>query len=205
MLGNCGVTFAPCKESDREELAEMMESVEDIPADSIMSGLAWDWTSYGEYLDAVERWPKGINVGGMVGHCAVRVHAMGERSLSEEPATDDDIAAMCALVDEAIGAGALGFSTSRTLLHRVPDGRPVPGTWATADELMAIAEVMGRHHRGVFESAPRLGERDSADYEASRAEVAMMADSPSPPAARSRSGWPTASAATTSTPRCSSS
>ena len=145
----------------------MMESVEDIPADSIMSGLAWDWTTYGEYLDAVERWPKGINVGGMVGHCAVRVHAMGERSLSEEPATDDDIAAMCALVDEAIGAGALGFSTSRTLLHRVPDGRPVPGTWATADELMAIAEVMGRHHRGVFEAAPRLGERDSADYEAS--------------------------------------
>ena len=176
VLGNCGVTFAPCKESDREELAEMMESVEDIPADSIMSGLAWDWTSYGEYLAAVERWPKGINVGGMVGHCAVRVHAMGERSLSEEPATDADIAAMCELVDEAIGAGALGFSTSRTLLHRVPDGRPVPGTWATADELIAIAEVMGRHHRGVFEAAPRLGERDSADYEASRAEVAMLSD-----------------------------
>src|SRR5689334_18455948 len=173
VLGNCGVTFAPCKEADREELAEMMESVEDIPADSIMSGLAWDWTSYGEYLDAVERWPKGLNVGGMVGHCAVRVHAMGERSLSEEPATPEDVAAMCALVDEAIGAGALGFSTSRTLLHRVPDGRPVPGTWATADELMAIAEVMGRHHRGVFEAAPRLGERDSSDYEATRAEVEM--------------------------------
>ncbi len=81
VLGNCGVTFAPCKPGDREELAEMMESVEDIPADSIMEGLAWDWSSYGEYLDAVERWPKGINVGGMVGHCAVRVHAMGERSL----------------------------------------------------------------------------------------------------------------------------
>ena len=130
VLGNCGVTFAPCKPGDREELAEMMESVEDIPADSIMDGLAWDWSSYGEYLDAVERWPKGLNVGGMVGHCAVRVHAMGERSLSEEPATADDIERMCALVDEAIGAGALGFSTSRTLLHRVPDGRPVPGTWA---------------------------------------------------------------------------
>ena len=176
VLGNCGVTFAPCKEADREELAEMMESVEDIPADSIMSGLAWDWTSYGEYLDAVGRWPKGINVGGMVGHCAVRVHAMGDRSLSEEPATAADIEAMCALVDEAIGAGALGFSTSRTLLHRVPDGRPVPGTWAAPEELLAIAEVMGRHGRGVFEAAPRLGERDSADYEASRAEVAMMAD-----------------------------
>ncbi len=176
VLGNCGVTFAPCKEADREELAEMMESVEDIPADSIMEGLAWDWSSYGEYLDAVERWPKGINVGGMVGHCAVRVHAMGERSLTEEPASADDIALMCALVDEAIGAGALGFSTSRTLLHRVPDGRPVPGTWAAADELMAIAGVMGKWNRGVFEAAPRLGERDSDAYTATRAEVDMMAD-----------------------------
>jgi N-acyl-D-amino-acid deacylase len=112
VLGNCGVTFAPCKESDREQLANMMESVEDIPAESIMTGLSWDWTSYGEYLEAVERWPKGLNVGGMVGHCAVRVHAMGERSFSEQPATPDDVAAMCGLVDEAIGAGALGFSTS---------------------------------------------------------------------------------------------
>ena len=176
VLGNCGVTFAPCKESDREELAEMMESVEDIPADAILSGLAWDWTTYGEYLEAVERWPKGINVGGMVGHCAVRVHAMGDRSLSEDPATPEDITAMCALVDEAIGAGALGFSTSRTLLHRVPDGRPVPGTWARADELMAIADVMGRRGRGVFEAAPRLGERDQNDYAATRAEVDMMSE-----------------------------
>ena len=176
VLGNCGVTFAPCKAGDREELAEMMESVEDIPADSIMEGLAWDWTSYGEYLDAVERWPKGINVGGMVGHCAVRVHAMGERSLDEVPATGDDIAKMCELVDEAIGAGALGFSTSRTLLHRVPDGRPVPGTWADREELLAIAAVMGSHRRGVFEAAPRLGERDSDAYTATRAEVDMMAD-----------------------------
>jgi N-acyl-D-amino-acid deacylase len=176
VLGNCGVTFAPCKAEDREQLAKMMESVEDIPADSIMSGLAWDWTSYGEYLEAVERWPKGVNVGGMVGHCAVRVHAMGERSFSEQPASPDDIAAMCALVDEAIGAGALGFSTSRTLLHRVPDGRPVPGTWAGGGELTAIAQVMGRHGRGVFEAAARLGEGASDAYAASRLEADMMAD-----------------------------
>ena len=176
VLGNCGVTFAPCKPSDREELAEMMESVEDIPADSIMEGLAWDWSSYGEYLDAVERWPKGINVGGMVGHCAVRVHAMGERSLSEEPAEPDDIERMCALVDEAIGAGALGFSTSRTLLHRVPDGRPVPGTWAGNDELLAIAAVLGRHQRGVFEAAPRMGERDTDGYPNTRAEIDLLAE-----------------------------
>jgi N-acyl-D-amino-acid deacylase len=176
VLGNCGVTFAPCKPGDREELAEMMESVEDIPADSIMEGLAWDWSSYGEYLDAVQRWPKGINVGGMVGHCAVRVHAMGERSLSEEPAGPDDIERMCALVDEAMGAGALGFSTSRTLLHRVPDGRPVPGTWAADDELLAIAAVMGRHQRGVFEAAPRMGERDTDGYPNTRAEIDLLAE-----------------------------
>jgi N-acyl-D-aspartate/D-glutamate deacylase len=176
VLGNCGVTFAPCKAGDREQLAKMMESVEDIPADSIMSGLAWDWTTYGEYLDAVENWPKGVNVGGMVGHCAVRVHAMGERSLSEEPANEADIEAMCALVDEAIGAGALGFSTSRTLLHRVPDGRPVPGTWADSNELTAIAHVMGNHGRGVFEAAARLGEGASDAYAACRTETEMMAD-----------------------------
>jgi N-acyl-D-aspartate/D-glutamate deacylase len=176
VLGNCGVTFAPCKEGDREQLAKMMESVEDIPADSIMSGLAWDWTTFGEYLESVERWPKGLNVGGMVGHCAVRVHAMGERGFSEHPATADDVTAMCALVDEAIGAGALGFSTSRTLLHRVPDGRPVPGTWAAGAELTAIAQVMGRHGRGVFEAAARLGEGASDAYEASRIEAEMMAD-----------------------------
>jgi N-acyl-D-amino-acid deacylase len=176
VLGNCGVTFAPCKADDREQLAKMMESVEDIPADSIMSGLAWDWTSYGEYLDAVESWPKGVNVGGMVGHCAVRVHAMGERSLSEEPAGEADIEAMCALVDEAIGAGALGFSTSRTLLHRVPDGRPVPGTWADSNELTAIAQVMGNHGRGVFEAAARLGEGASDAYAACQIETEMMAD-----------------------------
>jgi len=177
VLGNCGVTFAPCKPEDREYLATMMESVEDIPAHAIMSGLAWDWETYGEYLTAVDAWPKGINVGGMVGHCAVRVHAMGgERSLAEEPASADDIARMCELVDEAIGAGALGFSTSRTLLHRVPDGRPVPGTWAMPEELLAIGDVMGAWGRGVFESAPRLGERDDSSYTNSRAEIGWMAD-----------------------------
>jgi N-acyl-D-amino-acid deacylase len=126
VLGNCGVTFAPCRPDDRDFLAEMMESVEDIPASSILDGLPWDWQSYGEYLTSIDRWPKGVNVGGMVGHCAVRVHAMGDRSLDESPAGVDDVAAMRSLVDEAIGAGALGFSTSRTLLHRVPDGRPSP-------------------------------------------------------------------------------
>jgi N-acyl-D-amino-acid deacylase len=176
VLGNCGVTFAPANPGDREMLAEMMESVEDIPRDAILEGLPWDWTTYGEYLAWIDRIPKGVNVGGMVGHSAVRVAAMGERSLDEAPATADDIAAMCELVEEAISSGALGFSTSRTLMHRVPDGRPVPGTWATTDELLAFGDVLGRLGRGVFEAAARLGERDSGELPKTRAEVAWMGE-----------------------------
>ena len=155
VLGNCGVTFAPVKPGGREFLAEMMESVEDIPRDAILDGLPWDWSTYGEYLAWIDRIDKGLNVGGMVGHCAVRIAAMGERSLDEAPATADDIATMADLVDEAMRSGALGFSTSRTLMHRVPDGRPVPGTWATADELIAIGDVLGRQGaRRVRERLP---------------------------------------------------
>lgn len=175
VLGNCGVTFAPCAPDEREYLAELMESVEDIPRDTILEGLKWDWTTYGEYLAALDRMPKGINVGGMVGHCAVRHHVMGERAMSEDPAPDEDIAAMCAVVDEAISAGALGFATSRTLLHRVPDGRPVPGTWADTRELYAIADVLGRHQRGVFEVAPQF-ENPGENFENVAAEIHWMGE-----------------------------
>lgn len=156
VMGNCGVTFAPVKTNDIEYLAEVMESVEDIPKQSIMEGLPWDWRSYGEYLAFLDRVPKGINVGGMVGHVAVRWHTMGPDSLEETPATADQIDTMCELVDEAMEAGALGFSTSRTLLHRTPDGRPIPGTFASDEELYAFGDVLDRHGRGVFESAPRF-------------------------------------------------
>ncbi len=175
VLGNCGVTFAPVRKGQERWLAELMESVEDIPADSILDGLSFDWETYGEYLAAIDGFPKGVNVGGMVGHCAVRHYAMGERSLDETPASDDDIAIMCDLVDEAMGAGALGFSTSRTLLHRVPDGRPVPGTWADERELVAIADVLGRRGHGVYEVAPRF-ERPGENYAGTRAEVHWMAE-----------------------------
>ncbi|MCZ6618645.1 MAG: amidohydrolase family protein [Gammaproteobacteria bacterium] len=174
VLGNCGVTFAPCKPEDREYLAELMESVEDIPKRSILSGLSWNWESYGEYLSDIDTLPKGVNVGGMVGHCAVRYHAMGARSMDETPANAEDIEKMCLLVDEAIGAGALGFSTSRTFMHTVPDGRPVPGTFAHPDELLAIGRVLGRHGKGVFEAAARLGERDNEALDNTRREVNWM-------------------------------
>jgi N-acyl-D-amino-acid deacylase len=176
VMGNCGVTFAPCRPADRELLAEMMESVEDIPRAAILDALPWDWETYGEYYASIGRMPKGPNVGGLVGHCALRTYVMGERGLDEDPATPDDIAAMTDLLDEAMRHGALGVSTSRTLLHKVPDGRPVPGTWARPDELVALAEVLGRHGAGVFEGAMRLGERDDADYSSTRAELAWMGE-----------------------------
>ncbi|MCU1501915.1 MAG: N-acyl-D-aspartate/D-glutamate deacylase [Ilumatobacteraceae bacterium] len=178
VMGNCGVTFAPCKPEDREYLAELMESVEDIPRDAILSGLPWDWVTYGEYLQTMAKLPKGPNVGGMVGHCALRQYAMGERSLDKAAPTADDMATMCELLDEAMRGGALGFSTSRTYLHKVPDGRPVPGTYATADELYAFADVLGRHGAGVFESASRIGEgeRNDPDVPLTRAEVAWMGE-----------------------------
>ncbi len=181
VMGNCGVTFAPCKPDDRQMLAEMMESVEDIPADAIMSGLPWDWESYPEYLDSYAKMPKGINVGGMVGHCSVRVAAMGDRAIDQHHADADDIAEMCRLVEEALVGGALGFSTSRTYLHQTSDGREVPGTWAAPEELLAIGEVMGRLGKGVFECAVdndrqvhgMVGEKDRTVIER---EVAWMKD-----------------------------
>ncbi len=175
-MGNCGVTFAPCRPDDRATLAEMMESVEDIPRDAILESLPWDWETYGEYYDSIDRLPKGPNAGGLVGHCAVRTYVMGDRGLDDAPATGEDIAAMARLVDEAMSAGALGVSTSRTFLHKVPDGRPVPGTYAAADELLAFAEVLRDHGAGVFEGAMRLGERDNADLDNTRAEVALLGE-----------------------------
>ena len=160
VLGNCGVTFAPVGPGQKEFLAEMMESVEDIPRDAILDGLPWDWTSYGDYLGWLDRTAKGINVGGLVGHCALRVAAMGERAMVEGSGTPEDIAKMAAMAEEAMRAGALGISTSRTLGHKVPDGRPVPGTWAGPDELLAFGEVLAKVGHGLFEGAMRLGERD---------------------------------------------
>jgi N-acyl-D-aspartate/D-glutamate deacylase len=175
VLGNCGVAFAPVRRGEEQWLAGLMESVEDIPAASILEGLPWSWETYGEYLQWIDTLPKGVNVGGMIGHCSLRHYAMGERGLDETPANDDDIATMRDLVDEAMSAGALGFSTSRTLLHRVPDGRPVPGTWADERELFAIADVLGAQGKGVYEVAPRF-ERPGEGYEGTRTEVHWMAE-----------------------------
>jgi N-acyl-D-amino-acid deacylase len=183
-VGNCGVTFAPVRAQDHTYLAEMMESVEDIPARSILEGLPWNWETYGEYLDWLDRAPKGVNAGGMVGHCALRYYAMGDRSLDEAAIpTSDELAHMTSLADEALRAGALGFSSSRTLRHRVPDGRFVPGTYANADELFAFADVLAGHDRGVIEVAPRF-DGDGPTLPRVESEMAWIAE------ASTRSGRP---------------
>ena len=174
VVGNCGVTFAPVRPGGERYLAEMMEAVEDIPADTIMHGLGWGWSGYGGYLQALAGRELGVNVGGMIGHCALRYFVMGERSLQDAPASDEDVARMADLVAEAMDAGALGFSTSRSFLHTVPDGRPVPGTFARPAELAAIAGAMARRGRGTIEVVPRIGERDGPDRENSVAELAWM-------------------------------
>ena len=178
VLGNCGVTFAPVSKDGATVLAEMMESVEDIPAESILNGLSWNWSSYGEYLDEVEALPKGVNTGGMVGHCAVRLAAMGERSLDDTPATPDDIEKLLPMIKEALDSGALGFSTSRTFLHKVPDGRCVPGTYATSEELLAFAEVMAQYKGTVFEAAPKLGGNDSREEIKMYGDISRIAECP---------------------------
>ena len=177
VVGNCGVTFAPVKPTDHELLAKLMESVEDIPAHSIMTGLNWNWQSYGEYYDALDAMPKGINLGGMVGHCAVRFYAMGERSIdSASHPTPSELEVMVATVDEAIAAGALGFSSSRVLGHRTPDGRPVPGTFAQREELFALADPMRQRGRGIFEVVPRFETDDPETWIKCEREIDWMAD-----------------------------
>ena len=142
LMGNCGVTFAPCKPADRETLAGMMETVEDIPRQAILSGLSWDWEGYGGYLDAIERLNPAINVAGLVGHSAVRFYVMGERAV-EEPATEDEKKQMAAIVAQSIDDGAVGFSTNRFPGHVLPDGRSIPGTFAEHDEVLQIAREVG--------------------------------------------------------------
>ena len=174
VLGNCGVTFAPVRPGEQRYLAQMMESVEDIPAETIMDGLPWGWETYGDYLRVLGHRSLGVNVGGMIGHAALRYYVMGPRSLQEAPASAQDIEAMAGLLAEAVDAGAFGFSTSRTFMHTIPGGTPIPGTYAHQEELAAFAGVLAERGRGVIEVVPRIGERDGPARENSRAEMAWM-------------------------------
>ena len=173
VMGNCGVGFAPARPDRRTWLIGLMEGVEDIPGTALAEGIDWQWESFPEYLDALERMPRAIDVGAQVPHGAVRTYVMGERGAKNEPATPDDVAAMARIVHEALAAGALGFSTSRTLLHRAVDGEPVPGTFANEQELLGIGRALGAAGHGVFELASDLAPetREFAWMEALSAET----------------------------------
>ncbi len=152
--GNCGVGFAPVKPGSEQWLIALMEGVEDIPGTALTEGIKWGWESFPEYLDVIEKQQLAVDYGTQVAHGAVRGYAMGERGARNEAATADDIALMARIVQEAVEAGALGFSTSRTEAHRAVDGEPVPGTYAAEDELFALGRAMAAGGQAVFEVAP---------------------------------------------------
>lgn len=157
IMGNCGVGFAPAAPDDHEWLIGLMEGVEDIPGAALAEGITWGWETFPEYLDIVDKLQRSIDVGAQIPHGAVRAYVMGERGALNQPATADDIRAMANIVAEAMRAGALGFTSSRTMLHRALDGEPVPGTFAGADELIGIAKGMQSVGGGMFELATDLG------------------------------------------------
>jgi N-acyl-D-aspartate/D-glutamate deacylase len=148
---NCGVGFAPVRPSDHQRLIELMEGVEDIPGSALHEGLPWSWESFPEFLDSLERRRYDVDLAVHVPHAALRLHVMGDRGADGEPATTEDIDSMARLAREAVEAGAIGFSTSRTINHRTSTGRPTPTLRAEADELVGIARALGDTNQGVLQ------------------------------------------------------
>lgn len=151
VMGNCGVGFAPVRPNQREYLITMMESVEDIPRQALSAGIDWQWETFPEYLDALAVIPRALDIGTQVPHAPLRLYVMGERGASNKPAAAEDIEHMAAITRGAIQAGALGFSTSRTMVHATPEGVPIPGTFAGEDELLGIARGIAQAGRGLME------------------------------------------------------
>ncbi|MDR3498257.1 MAG: amidohydrolase family protein [Parvibaculum sp.] len=166
VMGNCGVGFAPCKPEQRQWLLGLMEGVEDIPGSALAEGIKWNWESFAEYMDAVEASPLALDVGLQVPHAAVRAYVMGERAPALEPATEAETEEMGRLVVEALNAGALGFSTSRTVKHKDVKGGSTPTLKAEAMELHGIARAMGKAQKGVLQLI--------ADFKDTDAEFAML-------------------------------
>jgi N-acyl-D-amino-acid deacylase len=161
VMGNCGVGFAPAQRQKRDWLIQLMEGVEDIPGTALVEGMTWNWETFPEYLDELERMPRVLDVSALVPHGAVRAYVMGDRGGANAEATTDEIELMAKLVQEAVEAGAAGFSTTRTILHRAKDGELAEGTLASADELIAIGRGLGRAGAGVFEMASDMFDADA--------------------------------------------
>ena len=166
VMGNCGVGFAPCKPDDHERLIKLMEGVEDIPFPVLAEGLKWNWESFPDYLDALASRRFDVDLGTQLPHAALRVYVMGQRGADREPATEADIKAMAAIAKSAVDAGALGFSTSRTLNHRTSDGQPTPTLTAGEDELTGIALALKAANKGVLQVV--------SDFTDPEAEFAML-------------------------------
>ena len=153
VMGNCGVGFAPVRPGDHDALIDLMEGVEDIPGSALSVGMPWgEWETFGEYLDVLGAREYAVDLCAQIPHGAVRFYVMGERGAANEDATAEDLDAMAEVVTDALARGAVGFSTSRTIGHRAKSGRPVPGTFAPRDELLAIASAFPASGRGVFEA-----------------------------------------------------
>jgi N-acyl-D-aspartate/D-glutamate deacylase len=161
VMGNCGFTLAPCKAEDADFVFRNLERAEDLSRDSMLAGIKWSWETFPQFLDAVDALPKGINYAGYMGHSALRTYVMGERAFSES-ANDQDLERMCSLTQEALKAGAIGFSTSRTLNHITADERPVASRLADWNEVRAIVNAMGEMNAGIFEIAGEAPGREPA-------------------------------------------
>ena len=180
LMGNCGVTFAPVRPEDKELLAGMMESVEDIPRQAIMDGLPWDWSSFGEYLDSIEKLNPALNVAALAGHAATRFYVMGERAVEEDP-SEAEIQQIAELAGQSVREGAVGFSINRLKAHRLPDGRAIPGTFAPDEELIAIAREVGKAGgilQSVIEAHPLEEEMRVMRLQAEAARTHMLFSAP---------------------------
>ena len=162
VMGNCGFSLAPCAEKDKHLVVHNLERAEDIPAAAMEAGIPWSWETFPEYLDAVDKLPKGINYAGYVGHSALRTYAMGRRAF-DRAADADDLASMTRELESSLRAGAIGMSTSRSGSHRTPEGRPVASRLADWSEIEALVGLMGRLKAGIFEIS-----RESTDYDSDK-------------------------------------
>lgn len=161
VMGNCGVGFAPAKVHQRQWMLELMEGVEDIPGAVLAEGVKWEWETFPEYMQAMAKIPRAIDLAAQIPHAAVRVYVMGERGANREPATPDDMKQMAAIVKEAILAGAIGFSTSRTFVHKTSRGEQAPTFDVAAEELITIAKAVGETGRGVLQMISDFEDIDS--------------------------------------------